>query len=81
METIGAFDAKTRLGELLTRAAKGESFVITKHGRPVARLIPENGHEAEDLDQVVEELRSFRGSLKDPTLEEILSWKHEGHRF
>lgn len=81
METIGAFDAKTRLSELLDRAAKGESFVITKHGHPVARLVPENGHESDDLDQVVEDLKAFRGSLKATTIEEIVTWKHEGHRF
>jgi prevent-host-death family protein len=43
MESIGAFDAKTRLSELLERVRKGESFVITRHGHPVARLIPETG--------------------------------------
>jgi prevent-host-death family protein len=39
MESIGAFDAKTRLSELLERVARGEMFVITKHGHPVARLV------------------------------------------
>ena len=37
---IGAFDAKTRLSELLLRVAKGERFTITKHGVPVADLVP-----------------------------------------
>ena len=40
MESIAAFDAKTRLSELLDRAAKGETFQITKHGRPVGKLVP-----------------------------------------
>ncbi len=40
---IGAYDAKTRLAQLLDRVAAGEQFVITRHGRPVARLIPEPG--------------------------------------
>ena len=38
-DTIGAFEAKTRLGELLERVGRGASFTITKHDRPVARLI------------------------------------------
>lgn len=38
-ETIGAFEAKTKLGELLERVSHGGSFTITKHDRPVARLI------------------------------------------
>ena len=37
--TIGAFEAKTKLGELLDRVSHGGSFTITKHDRPVARLI------------------------------------------
>lgn len=37
--TIGAFEAKTKLGELLERVGQGGSFTITKHDRPVARLI------------------------------------------
>lgn len=38
--TFGAFAAKTHLAELLVRAEAGESITITKHGRPVARLVP-----------------------------------------
>jgi len=38
---IGAHDAKARLSELLDRVERGEQIVITRHGRPVARLIPE----------------------------------------
>ncbi|MFO1019636.1 MAG: type II toxin-antitoxin system prevent-host-death family antitoxin [Planctomycetales bacterium] len=37
---VGAYDAKTRFSELLDRAAGGEEITITKHGTPVARLIP-----------------------------------------
>lgn len=36
---IGAFEAKTKLGELLERVSHGGEFTITKHDRPVARLI------------------------------------------
>jgi prevent-host-death family protein len=39
-EAVGAYDAKTRLGELLAEVEAGRSFVITKHGRPIARLLP-----------------------------------------
>jgi prevent-host-death family protein len=37
---IGAYEAKTRFSELIARAEQGESFVVTKNGRPVARLVP-----------------------------------------
>lgn len=39
--SIGAYDAKTRLSELLDRVEEGEQIVIARHGRPVARLVPE----------------------------------------
>ena len=38
--TLGAFEAKTRLSELLALVEEGEEVTITKHGRPVARLVP-----------------------------------------
>lgn len=40
MNEIGAFEAKNTLGTLLDRVERGEEIVITRHGRPVARLVP-----------------------------------------
>lgn len=37
---VGAHDAKTNFGQLLNRVARGEVIVITRHGEPIARLIP-----------------------------------------
>ena len=37
---IGAYDAKTRFSELIERVANGEEITITRHGTPVARLVP-----------------------------------------
>ncbi len=39
-EPVSAYDAKTHLPSLLERTARGERFVITRHGKPVAQLIP-----------------------------------------
>lgn len=43
MQEIGAFEAKNTLGSLLDRVEQGEEIVITRHGKPVARLIPSSG--------------------------------------
>jgi prevent-host-death family protein len=43
MIQIGAFEAKNTLGSLLDRVENGEEIVITRHGRPVARLVPNTG--------------------------------------
>jgi prevent-host-death family protein len=40
MTTVGAFEAKTRLSELLHRVQRGEEITITRHGAPVAKLVP-----------------------------------------
>jgi len=37
---IGAFEAKSKLGQLLDRVARGEEIIITRHGKEVARLVP-----------------------------------------
>lgn len=43
MQAIGAFEAKNTLGALLDRVERGEEIVITRHGKAVARLVPNNG--------------------------------------
>jgi prevent-host-death family protein len=40
METVGLFEAKTHLSELIARAERGEEVVITRHNKPVAKLVP-----------------------------------------
>jgi prevent-host-death family protein len=43
MEEVGAFDAKNKLSALLDRVEQGEEIVITRHGKPVAHLVPSTG--------------------------------------
>jgi prevent-host-death family protein len=40
MESIGLFEAKTHLSELVARAERGEEVIITRHNKPVARIVP-----------------------------------------
>jgi prevent-host-death family protein len=48
MSTVGAFEAKTHLGQLLERVERGEEITITRRGRAVARLVPVAvGHDRE----------------------------------
>ena len=42
MESIGLFEAKTHLSELIARAERGEEVIITRHNKPVAKLVPVN---------------------------------------
>lgn len=81
MESIGAFEAKTRLSELLDRAAKGESFEITKHGHPVARLVPAAIHDPRRAKQAVERLEALAAEVQPMSREDFRGAIHEGHRF
>lgn len=58
MRTIGSYEAKTNLSRLLDDVESGATYVITKHGRPIARLAPMRGR-ARGRD-VVAELRRLR---------------------
>lgn len=60
--TIGAFEAKTKFSELLSRVAEsGAEFLITKHDRPIARLVPAvQSHSHEEAAKAVTEWRRQR---------------------
>jgi prevent-host-death family protein len=40
IQSIGLFEAKTHLSELVARAEQGDEVIITRHNRPVARIVP-----------------------------------------
>lgn len=71
MITMGAFEAKTHLSALLDRVAAGEEVVITKHGKPVARLVGAQHIDQARANDAVEKLKTLR---KGTTLGG-LSWK------
>lgn len=65
MRTVGAFEAKTRLSELLDRVAAGEQITITRHGTPVAVLAPiKTTMTREEKDKVVAEIRRLRKGIR-----------------
>ncbi len=59
MATIGAFEAKTHLSSLLERVAQGESFTITRHGKPVARLVPAEHHDPERIKAAIRRMKEI----------------------
>lgn len=60
MSEIGASEAKTHLSQLLARVRKGERFVITKHGNPVAELVPFRNRDPERIRAAIEDLKAFQ---------------------
>ncbi len=60
MKTIGAFEAKIHFAHLLERVANGEQIVITKHGTPVARLVPFAKPDGERARRAISRLKASR---------------------
>lgn len=79
MRSIGAYEAKTHLPRLLDDVAKGERITITKHGVPVAVLVPPGTAVGQDPDAVMRWMREFRKGhpLDGVTIRELID---EGRR-
>jgi prevent-host-death family protein len=62
---IGAFEAKNKLSALLDRVERGEVIVITRHGKPIARLVPETGEvDRSQASAAIERIRARAKELK-----------------
>jgi prevent-host-death family protein len=66
MQEIGAFEAKNTLGSLLDRVESGEEIVITRHGKRVARLVPNKVSDANKKAalEALDRMRIAAGELK-----------------
>lgn len=67
---------------MLERVAKGEEIEITRHGTPIAKLVPHNGQSKVPVDEALTELREFRRKykhrLRGLTIKQMIE---EGRRF
>jgi prevent-host-death family protein len=71
MIEVGAYEAKTQFSSLLDKVQQGEEVVITRHGAPVARLVPAKVADKAAIDEAIAQLKEMRKGL---TLGG-LSWK------
>ncbi len=79
MKQVGVYDAKTQLPRLLEEVERGETVTITRHGKPVARLVPVGGRRR-TAGEAIEALLAFREqhSLDGLDIRELIE---EGRRF
>ena len=79
MKTIGAYEAKTHLPRLLDEVANGERITITKHGHPVAMLVPPEAAPTRDVEEIVARFRELRKgvSLDGLSIKDLIN---EGRR-
>ena len=71
MASVGAYEAKTKLSELLARVEKGERITITRHGQPIAELVPARRH---DPAKALAAMARVRELTKDVDIGDI-SWE------
>jgi prevent-host-death family protein len=81
MREVQASEAKTHLPQLLDEVERGETLVITRHGRPIARIIPETQRRQEEIDKAIENMKALRKRTAKVTVDDILSARHEGHKY
>ncbi len=81
MRDIQASEAKTHLPQILDAVERGETVRITRHGRPIARIVPEASRRQAEIDEAIANIRALRRHTGKITLEELLSFRHEGHKY
>lgn len=85
LREISASEAKAHLSELLDAVERGETIVITRRGRPIARLVPDPDQRQQQIKAAIEDMRQLAKERREKfgpvTIEEILAWRHEGHKY
>ncbi len=78
MRTIQASEAKTQFLRILDDIERGEVVIITRHGKNVARIIPEHEIDQERVHRAIEGMQALRARIGKLSLDEILSARDEG---
>lgn len=73
IQTMGAFEAKTHFSKVLLDVEAGEQIIITKHGHPVAKILPFN--EKDDRHQINDVIRQLEAFGQTHILGDDLDWK------
>ncbi len=85
MREIQASEAKARLSQLLDEVERGETVVITRHGRAVARIIPEAQRRQHEIAAALDNIKALGKEIAREngpvSIEEIVSSIHEGHKY
>ncbi|MGD0561510.1 MAG: type II toxin-antitoxin system prevent-host-death family antitoxin [Roseiarcus sp.] len=81
MRSIQAAEAKAHLSSLLDEVERGQTIVITRHGKPIARIVPEADSRQARIASAMAEIEEFRKTMPRIALEDILSARHEGHKY
>ena len=83
MREVRTTESKSRLAELLRAVEYGETVAITRHGKPIAHLVPARDQERASQKEVVERFRAHSRQWRRirTTTKEILASIHEDRRW
>ncbi len=81
MREVQASDAKAHLPQLLDDVERGDTIVITRHGRPIARIVPEADRRQQEIGKAIEGIKALRKRTGKITVDDLLSARHEGHKY
>lgn len=80
MKTVQSAAAKARFSELLDDVERGETIVITRHGKPIAHIGPPPTRQREDVEAAIAGIKELRKRTKPWSTEEILAAIKEGRK-
>jgi prevent-host-death family protein len=78
---VQASEAKTHLPQLLDEVERGETIIITRHGRPIARIVPEASQRQQEIENAIDDITELAKQSPKVTVEEILSLIREGRKY
>ena len=81
MREIQASEAKTHLPQLLDDVERGETLIIKRHGRRIARIVPDVDRRQEEIEKALAGIQELRQRTGRITLTELLSARDEGRKF
>ena len=79
MQTIGSYEAKTRLPELLRQVERGEHFTITRRDVPVARIVGVE-ETVDDRRAIIQRMKAARARRPSTTRDELIDARDQGRR-
>ena len=81
MKEVRATAAKSNLLQLLDDVERGETVVITRHGRPIARIVPECERRKSEIEKVIDGIRLLQKRNGKIAVDDLLSAKCENCKY
>lgn len=78
MKHIQTTELKAKLAELLDEVERGQTLVVTRHGKSIARIVPDEEARRVEARRAIAGIRELRKGAGKASIEEIIAWKNEG---